>query len=286
MKFKKSLQILSLMALTLLSGCAKSGSAASTDSAVPQGYELTWSDEFDGDALDTSNWTPLIGNGAGGWGNNEVEYYQSQNASVKDGSLIIEGRKESVGNFSYTSARLVTARKVSTTYGFIVARISLPAQNAMWPAFWMLPENGSWPMGGEIDIMENRGSSPLTTSGALHHSGATSSADSYQYGSHSFSVRNGDENITGWHTYAVLWTDEEITWYVDGNSFLTVEKRTWHPANGTIYTTDDDAPFNKPFHVILNLAMGGNFDPNHSSPDANFVSAEMKVDYVRIYNAK
>jgi beta-glucanase (GH16 family) len=308
MKNVKSLQILSLFALVAVSGCAQpaksnstasslsseatsslpesqssSVSSSSVDSEVPAGYTLDWSDEFDGDQLDTSNWTPLIGNGSGGWGNNELEYYQSQNATVADGQLTITGKKESVGNCSYTSARLVTARKESTTYGYIQARISLPAQNAMWPAFWMLPENGSWPMGGEIDIMENKGSSPWTTSGALHHSGTSSSADSYEYGSHSFSQRKGESNITAWHTYAVLWEEEEITWYVDGVSFLNVPKRSWHPANGTIYTSNDNAPFNKPFHLLLNLAIGGNFDSEHTAPDADFESAEMKVDYVRVY---
>ncbi|MFA6620318.1 MAG: glycoside hydrolase family 16 protein [Bacilli bacterium] len=281
MKIKKTLQILPLLALSLLSSCG-SKSSGPADSGVPDGYKLEWSDEFDGSELDDTIWTPLTG--GGGWGNNELEYYQKDNATVNDGYLTITAKKERVGNNQYTSSRLVTQRKESTTYGFCVARISLPAQNAMWPAFWMLPENGSWPTSGEIDIMENRGSSAWTTSGALHHSGATSSADSYQSKSHSFSQRNGDQDITGWHTYAVLWEKEQVTWYVDGVSFFTVLKREWHPANGSIYTTDDNAPFNKPFHFILNLAVGGNFDSAHTTPDADFVSAEMKVDYVRLYS--
>jgi beta-glucanase (GH16 family) len=281
MKAKKTSQILSLLALALLSSCGAKGTS-SADSGVPDGYTLEWSDEFDGTELDKANWTPLVG--GGGWGNNELEYYQAANATVADGLLTIAAKKESVGGCEYTSSRLVTQRKVSTTYGFCVARIALPQQNAMWPAFWMLPENGSWPMSGEIDIMENRGSSAWTTSGALHHSGATSSADSYQSKTHSFSQRNGDQDITAFHTYAVLWEADQISWFVDGVSFFTVEKRTWHPANGTIYTSDDDAPFNKPFHFILNLAIGGNFDSAHASPDADFVNADMKIDYVRLYS--
>jgi beta-glucanase (GH16 family) len=289
--FKKRSVIVLLPFLALLScqSVSASSSSSSTSSAfsdpmVPEGYHLAWSDEFDGDKVDPDYWTPLLGNGSGGWGNNELEYYQSANATVNGGVLTLEAKKEDVGSFHYTSARLVTARKESTTYGFIEARISLPAQNAMWPAFWMLPENGSWPTSGEIDIMENKGSSPWTTSGALHY--ANGGGHTYQYSSHTFSQRNGEENITGWHVYAIEWSEEAISWYVDGVSFLTVEKRVWHPEGGTVYTKDDSAPFNQPFHILLNLAVGGNFDSAHTTPDADFTSAEMKVDYVRVFEAE
>jgi beta-glucanase (GH16 family) len=281
MKFKKPLQILCLLSFLTVSGCQK---ASSNGVSAPEGYELTWSDEFDGEELDSTNWTPLIGNGSGGWGNNELEYYQKDNATVQDGVLSIEARKESVGGCSYTSSRLVSQRKVSTTYGYIEARIKLPAQNAMWPAFWMLPENGSWPTAGEIDIMENKASSPWTTSGALHY--ANAGGHTYVYQAHAFSQRNGDKNIEEWHTYAVEWKEEEIDWYVDGVSFFQVLKRVWHPSGSTVYTGDDSAPFNAPFHILLNLAVGGNFDSNHTTPDASFESATMQVDYVRIFEAK
>lgn len=297
MKIKKSLQILPLICVFSLSGCGGNASAASGENSssstslasnepgLPEGYKLSWAEEFDGNELDSNSWTPLIGNGSGGWGNSELEYYQSQNATVSDGLLHINAKKETVGNFNYTSARLVTRNKVSTTYGFITARIALPAQNAMWPAFWMLPENGSWPVAGEIDIMENKGSSPWTSSGALHHS-ASNGSHIYESSAHSFSKRYGEEDIQSFHTYSILWTEEDITWYVDGASFFTVPKRTWHPAGGATYTTNDDAPFNKPFHLLLNLAVGGIFDSEHPAPDANFTEAEMKVDYVRLYDAQ
>lgn len=280
MSFQKILQSLCLFSFLLLSGCQKNTDGISS----PEGYELAWSDEFVDEELDTSNWTPLIGNGSGGWGNNELEYYQKENATVKNGVLSIEARKEHVANFSYTSARLVTQRKVSTTYGYIEARIKLPAQNAMWPAFWMLPENGSWPTFGEIDIMENKGSSAWTTSGALHY--ANAGGHTYACKAHAFSQRNGDQNIEGWHTYAIEWSEDEIDWYVDGINFFQVLKRVWHPDHGTVYTKDDSAPFNAPFHIILNLAIGGNFDSEHPAPDADFESATMQVDYVRIFSKK
>jgi beta-glucanase (GH16 family) len=314
MKTKALPKALSVMALAVLCGCATnvtsslnsvfssaSGAASSTGAGsssmapssvassseestdVPSGYRLDWSDEFDGDGLDSDYWTPLIGNGAGGWGNNEAEYYTRDNATVADGLLTITAKADTTySGFSYTSARLVTARKESTTYGYIEARISLPAVNGMWPDFWMLPENGSWPTAGEIDIMENRGSSPWTTSGALHY--ANANGHTYNVQTHSFSKRNGEENITGWHTYGLEWTEDEISWFVDGKDFFDVPKRTWHPDNGTVYTGDDSAPFDAPFHILLNLAIGGNFD-NGTLPPADFASCAMKVDYVRVYDA-
>ena len=249
---------------------------------VPSGYHLDWSDEFDGNALDSDYWTPLIG--GGGWGNNEAEYYTASNAAVGEGCLTITGKADTThAGSSYTSARLVTARKESTAYGYIEAKIKLPAVQGMWPAFWMLPENGSWPTAGEIDIMENRGRSPWTTSGALHY--ANAGGHTYVSETHSFSQRNGDENITGWHAYAIEWTEDKISWFVDGNDFLDVPKRTWHPDNGTVYTGNNAAPFDAPFHILLNLAIGGDFDGG-ALPPTDFSSCEMKVDYVRVYHQK
>lgn len=263
------------------SSTSESSSEESSSTYVPSGFSLTWSDEFDGEELDSSNWTYEIGNGSWGWGNNELEYYTSDNATVNDGYLTIEARKEEMGGFRYTSSRIKTAGKFYQTYGYFEARIKLPAQNAMWPAFWMMPEVSSWPTTGEIDIMEAKGASPSGTSCALHY--ANESGHQYVSYSHTWNRRLGeDTTIEDFHVYAVDWSEEEFVFYVDGEAFYTAPRRTWHP-DGGIYAGAGDAPFNKDFYIILNLAVGGNFDSAHTEPDSDFESAQMVIDYVRAY---
>ncbi len=268
--------ILTLLTALSLAACGENDK----DETALDGYELIWNDEFDGDALDETYWTYEIG--GGGWGNNELEYYTNQNATVSDGILSIAAKKEEMGGYSYTSSRIKTAKKAYTTYGRIEARIKLSAQNAMWPAFWMMPEiNNGWPTSGEIDIMENKGSDALSTSSALHYTDGNGNG-TYEAGAYSFSQRKGEGTIEDWHTYYLIWNEEQMDFYVDDHLKLTVPRRTWHPEGGKTYPGDDDAPFNKDFYVILNMAVGGNFD-NGRVPDADFESATMQVDYVRMY---
>ena len=245
------------------------------------GMSLVWNDEFDGDSLNEENWNYEVG--GGGWGNSELQYYtKGENVSVADGVLTITARRETKDGYSFTSSRITTRKKAFTTYGRIEARIKLSAQNAMWPAFWMMPEaNNGWPTCGEIDIMENKGSSSTTTSSALHYTDRNGN-HAYQAGAYSFSERNGEGTIEDWHTYYLIWNEEQMDFYVDDHLKLTVPRRTWHPEGGKTYPGDDDAPFNKDFYVILNMAVGGNFD-NGREPDPSFTSASMQVDYVRMY---
>ena len=140
---------------------------------IPAGYELFYEENFDGDKLDRAVWSYETGNGNDGWGNSEVEYYKEDNAVVKDGQLHIIAKKESVGGFNYTSARIKTVNKVKFKYGIVEARISLPVVTGMWPAFWMMPNDsvyGGWPHSGEIDIMEAKGRIPNVSYYALHFS--------------------------------------------------------------------------------------------------------------------
>lgn len=231
----------------------------------------------------------MIGNGSNygvyEWGNGEAEYYKSENATVADGALSIACKKENNvadnKTYAYSSVRLRTAGKVSTTYGRVEARIALPNVVGMWPAFWMLPEKNylgqGWPYSGEIDIMENKGRQARITSGALHYS--NSAGHTYKTNTSSLS-----SPITDYHVYAIEWTKDAIRWFVDDVQFLIVRKEVWHPSDSTVYATSDDAPFNQPFHVILNLAVGGQFD-GYALPPDSLVPCEMKVDYVRIYDA-
>lgn len=264
------------------SSSSKNDSSSSID--APDGYHLTWSDEFSQSTLNTANWTCENGDGSqygiSGWGNNEKEYYRSQNASVQNGNLVLTAKKETYGGYPYTSARLKTQSKVTATRGRIEARISLPQGTGLWPAFWMLPqsnyENQGWPHSGEIDIMEAKGRLNNCTSAALHYSNDTNQ-HAYQTGSN---VYQDDTTIDDYHTYGVEWTDSKMVFFCDSNQFFTVNRSTWH---SLAYSNGSSGPFDQPFYVILNLAVGGQFD-NNQEPASSFQSAVMKVDYVRIYS--
>jgi beta-glucanase (GH16 family) len=147
------------------------------------GKTLVWADEFNGNTLNTSDWNYEIGNGSGGWGNNELEYYtnSTKNAFVSNGNLIIEARKETIGNFNYSSARLTTANKKFFTYGRVDIRAKLPKTKGIWPALWMLGTNIStvgWPASGEIDIMELLGHEPAKSYATLHYNNSSGTHDS------------------------------------------------------------------------------------------------------------
>jgi beta-glucanase (GH16 family) len=249
---------------------------------------LKWSDEFSGTALDSSSWSAQVGDGSDygitGWGNGEAEDYTADNATVSAGVLHITAVKESTTynntNYQYTSARLRTSGKVFKTYGYIEAKIKLPAVKGLWPAFWMLPEsnyeNRGWPTSGEIDIMENKGRETYKVGGTTH-SANSNYGDAYHTGSTTLA-----SSIENWHIYGVEWTDEAIAFSVDGVVYNTVSRDTW--VNDCALYEGGPAPFNKPFHLILNLAVGGQYD-GYTLPPSSFSSAEMLVDYVRIYQA-
>ena len=262
-----------------------SSNLSKEDSSSGDGYSLIWSDEFDTTSLDETNWNYQYGDGSvygiPGWGNQEQEYYKKENISLQDGNLIITAKKESSNGYSYTSGRITTSGKVFTKYGKIEARIALPAIQGMWPAFWMLPEsryeNQGWPHSGEIDIMEAKGRLPNVTSGALHYANDNNS-HTYLTANNVFKLNNYT-NIEDYHVYGISWSEEKITWYCDDVEFMTVNQSQWHTA---AYVQKDASPFNQNFHILLNLAVGGHFD-NYVLPPDTFSSAEMRVDYVRIY---
>jgi beta-glucanase (GH16 family) len=240
--------------------------------ALAQGWDLVWSDEFNGTSVNTSNWSFEVG--GGGWGNNELQYYTGgANATVSGGVLTITARRGS-GGFScwygacqYTSARMITRGKRDFTYGRIEARMALPAGQGLWPAFWTLGTNiGSvgWPACGEIDIMEHINSETLTH-GTIHW-------DAGGHASYGGSTFVGDP--TAFHVYAIEWTPAAIKWFVDGVQY--------HEANiqNSINSTEE---FHRSFFLLLNLAVGGNWP---GSPDPGTVfPARLSVDYVRVYQA-
>ena len=233
---------------------------------APSGYNLVWSDEFDGSSIDTNKWGYDIG--GSGWGNNELEYYtdRSDNAYVSNSILHIRAKKESYGDKSYTSARMLSKNKFNIQYGYVEARIALPSGMGIWPAFWMLGQNidsVSWPACGEIDIIE-----------AINNENKVYSTCHWQAnGQHAeYGQSTGTFDITNFHTYYLEWNSEYIRAGVDG-----VQHYEIYIKDGTGETT----AFHKPFFFIMNVAVGGNW-PGFNIDDSQFPT-EMKVDYVRVY---
>ncbi|WP_194843247.1 carbohydrate binding domain-containing protein [Paenibacillus sp. B01] len=264
---------------------------APTSTPTESDWTLTWSDEFDGNAaqpdtngVDLSKWGYQLGNGAeygvDGWGNNEQQFYRKENIKVEDGKLVIEARKESVGGKPYTSGRMWTSPTFSQTYGKFEARMKLPAGEGLWPAFWMMPQDsvyGVWASSGEIDIMEARGRLLGEVGGTLHH-GKTWPDNRYTGKEYHFPE---GEDITGFHTYGVEWEPGEIRWYVDGKLYQT--QNEWSSQGvGQPDKYAFPAPFDQPFHLIVNLAVGGNYDGGRTPQDSD-LPGRVEVDYVRAY---
>lgn len=239
-------------------------------------WQLVWSEEFDGpdgSAVDAKTWSFDIG--GHGWGNNELEYYthRLENARLEGGNLVIEARQEDYQGSRYTSARLVTRDKVNWQYGRFEVRARLPGGQGIWPAVWMLPDSGKyggWPEGGEVDIMEFLGHDPLTIYGTLHWGSPHDSNGT------SFTLPGSPDFTEDYHVFTLEWEPTEFRWYADGVHYHTVTRwRTSAP--GAVFP----APFDQPFHLLINVAVGGRWP---GVPDSTTVfPARMWVDYVRVY---
>ena len=236
------------------------------------GWKLVWSDEFDGVQLNRKNWNFDLG--ASGWGNNELQNYTSAptNIFLANGELVIQAV---MSGTNYSSARIKTLGLQSWTYGKIAARVKLPYGQGIWPAFWMMGTNMNsvgWPRGGEIDIMEMIGGGPRrddTIHGTMHWE---------EKGKH---TSKGGEHLVdrplheAYHVFEIEWSPTKITWKFDGAEYFHAPI---DPKNqpGT-------ASFQKPFFILLNLAVGGNWPgmPNAST----LFPQQMRVDWVRAYKS-
>jgi len=236
---------------------------------------LMWSDEFDYSGLPSpTKWSYDTAGNAGGWGNNEKQFYTQarlKNAEVKDGYLNITARKEEYKGFQYTSARLVTKGKGDWLYGRMEIRAKIPDGRGMWPAIWMLPTDwayGGWPASGEIDIMENVGYDPFVI---------VASAHTEKYNHSIGTQKNATINIptcySEFHVYTLEWEIKEYRVYVDDRLYFTFKNE------GTGYKV---WPYDKRFHLLLNVAVGGNWGGAQGIDDTVFPRT-MVVDYVRIY---
>lgn len=265
MKYINGIMLFGLLLMILSCGTDDTQTVATST-------ELVLSEEFDvNGAVDASLWTFEIGTGENGWGNNELQYYtdRPENVTVQNGKLLITAQQESFEGSGFTSARLITKDKFEQRYGRFEARIRLPYGQGIWPAFWMLGadiDENPWPAAGEIDILEYRGQDPSVLIGTVHGPGY-SGANSI---SKSFTLEN-DRFDTSFHIFGIEWGPEFINFYVDDILYNQIT-----PGDVT-----GDWVFNKPFFILINLAVGGNFV---GSPNEETVFPQtMLIDYVRVY---
>jgi beta-glucanase (GH16 family) len=231
-----------------------------------------FTDEFDYDGSPAaSNWN--FETGAGGWGNNELQNYTSsrENSYVSNGTLKIHAKKSPTG--VWTSARMVTAGKATWKYGRFEIKAKLPTGKGTWPAIWMMPQNstyGGWPNSGEIDIMEHVGYDLGTVHGTIHTEAYNHKIGTQRGGS----VYVGDAH-TEFHVYSIEWTPDKITWYVDDEEYYSFRN---------LNLTYKEWPFDKPFFIIMNIAIGGDWG-GAQGIDENLTEAVMEVDYVRVFQS-
>lgn len=266
------------------------------EAAGMSGLTLVWNDEFDGlrtgGVLDPEKWGYQLGirddyHGTAGpehWGNNERQYYTEEAVSLGGGVLTVTARREEREDCGYSSGRILTRDKFSFTYGYAEAKIALPAVTGLWPAFWMLPQPdsfsstanryGGWAANGEIDILEARGREPYKAVSTLHFGDEGRST----YLTQETTLPASTEE---WHTYGLEWRAEYIAWRIDGEEVFRVAQADWR-TSAVSKEENPVAPFDSPFYLLFNLAVGGNFDGGRE-PDPSFGAAEMKADYVRVY---
>ncbi len=231
-----------------------------------QFWNMVWADEFNGSTINSANWTMEIGTGSSGWGNNELQYYTArpENAQIINGQLAIIAKSENYQGSDYTSARMITQSKHDWKYGKIEARVKIPKQQGLWPAFWGLGSSFStvgWPHCGEIDIMEH-----INTNDDIH---GTIHWNANGYATYGGSTTVSD--VSQYHTYAIEWDPATIKWFVDGTQYWSAN------ILNNINSTDE---FHEPFFLILNMAVGGNWP---GGPASNFQQDTLFVDYVRVY---
>ena len=280
-------------AFVLWAGCDNSVDQQIPDAeATPDGWTLVWSDEFDGDAVDLDKWTLQLGDGCPdlcGWGNGEFQNYQAENASVSEGVLSITAEQnvadpdqDGVNDTTYTSARLRTLGKGDWTYGRFEVKAKLPTGQGLWPAIWLLFSEdtyGTWAASGEIDIMEAIGSEPGEVFGTLHYGGP---APANVFTGEAFELAAGTF-ADDFFVFTVEWEEGEIRWYINNVLYQTQTSDDWYVDNPDYDGPEPgpSAPFDHDFHLLLNVAVGGNLP---GAPDVSTTFPQtMQVDYVRVY---
>ena len=272
--------VLLILSLGILGNCQKDVTKPDDNSNTivpPPGWELLWNDEFDGSSIDLQKWEHEVN--AQGGGNNELQYYtdRAENSYLENGQLIIKAIKEVYtgpeGTRDYTSARLRTKNKGDWKYGRFEIRAKLPFGQGLWSAIWMLPTDwvyGGWAASGEIDIMELLGHETNKVYGTLHYGGVWP-ANVHTGTSYTLASGNFSEDF---HLFTLEWDTTAFRWYVDGTLYQT--QTQWNSSNGPY-----PAPFDQRFHLLLNVAVGGNW-PGNPDNSTQFPQT-MTVDYVRVF---
>ncbi len=279
------------------------------------GWQLVWSDEFDGDSLDDTRWTREVD--CWGGGNEEQQCYtdRAKNARVEDGRLIIEAHLEEMtgpalpprlqqteadrtntNTLPYTSGRVNTAGKGDWTYGRLEVRARLPEGQGTWPAIWMLPTDeiyGGWALSGEIDILEavNLGARCEECEngienrmfGTLHFGGAW---PQNQYENRRTTLPTGPDGAQVWHTFATEWSEGRVEWFLDDVSYGYLTPEHWNTQSEVAQAQGNpNAPFDQRFHLILNLAIGGHLAESHTEGgiDPTGYPKQFEIDFVRVY---
>ena len=240
------------------------GGGAGGEELETEFTDLIWSEEFEETGRPNEDiWNFEIGNGNNGWGNREVQFYTEENVSIIDDAMRITLRAEERSGFDYTSSRLNTLGKFDFQYGRIEFRAKMPSGGGTWPALWMMgvdfPTAG-WPFCGEIDVMEHRGNEQDVVHGSLHFPGNS--------GGNAVTSNVEVEGVSDeFKLYTVEWTEDKILFAVDN--------RVYHS-----FDNDGSLPYNQPFFIIVNVAMGGTFG---GDVDPDFESSTMDIDYIRVY---
>lgn len=272
----KNLILFSVLVL-LFSQCSnqQNSNTSGTASANFDEWTLVWSDEFETDGIpDTGKWNFDTRGNEYGWGNNEKQWYtvaDPDNAFISDGILTITAIKEPTSGKEYSSARLTTQGKGNWLFGKVEVRAKLPTGRGTWPAIWMMPaENtyGGWPKSGEIDIMEHVGYDPDTVHSTVH-----TERFNHVIGTQVGKPMYQPTASTDFHVYTLEWDKNEIRSYVDGQQYFNFVN------NGE---GSGAWPFDKPFYLILNLAVGGGWGGQQGIDDKLFPH-QFQIDYVRIY---
>lgn len=248
--------------------------------APPAAYTLVWSDEFDyRGSPDSTKWTYDLGDGCPnicGWGNNELQNYTKrvENARVENGHLIIEARKEPLGSRQYTSARVLSKGKGDWLYGRFEIRAELPSGLGTWPAIWMLPTDwlyGGWPASGEIDIMEHVGFAPDSIYASVH-----TTAYNHVKGTQRTNRMYVPDSERAFHVYSIEWTPEYVNFFVDSTRYHTFSNER---------AGSDKWPFDQRFHLILNVAVGGNWG-GMKGVASDIWPQHLTIDYVRVFQRR
>ena len=292
MKIFKALSFITAASLLAgMTGCGKNHpdsdggktqepTASSEVVEVPaiDGYDLLWNDEFSGGTLDETKWN--YEPHEPGWTNEELQEYttSTDNVFLRDGKLVIKAVKsDKNGRDYYTSGKVTGQNKTDFTYGKVVVSAKVPEGQGLWPAIWMMPKDesyyGQWPKCGEIDIMEVLGNDVRTAYGTIHF-GEPHGEVQGTYGLTSGSYADS------FHEYSVEWEPGEIRWYIDGELYHSAND--WFTAEQGKDEKPYPAPFDQPFFVQMNLAVGGTW-PGNPDASTDFDKAEFEIDYVRVY---